>query len=153
VTFTVTVVPRANPRVKALRGKAKDKLWEAVNRLEHEGCAAGHYRMRAPDGSDAHVCGLRFYADWRMHIVFAEHNEIVVSWVGQHSDKENRTSTEPRTSRNWQTSGAPARTSRPAAMSPTRRRSTKNSSTGSTHYDRHGDRAASAVPALPPTIV
>jgi hypothetical protein len=24
-----------------------------------------------------------------MHIVFAEHNEIVVSWVGQHSDKEN----------------------------------------------------------------
>lgn len=67
MTFTVTVAPRANPRVKALRGKAKDKFWEAVNRLEHEGCAAGHYRMRAPDGSDAHVCGLRFYAGWRMH--------------------------------------------------------------------------------------
>jgi hypothetical protein len=45
--------------------------------------------MRAPDGSDAHVCGLRFYADRRMHIVFAERNEIVVSWVGQHTDQEN----------------------------------------------------------------
>ena len=89
MTFTVTVAARTSPRVKALRGKAKDKFWEAINRLEHEGCAAGHYRMRAPDGSDAHICGLRFYADWRMHIVFAEHNEIVVSWVGQHSDKEN----------------------------------------------------------------
>lgn len=35
------------------------------------------------------MCGLRFYADWRMHIVFAEHNEIVVAWVGQHTDQEN----------------------------------------------------------------
>ncbi|HVA20128.1 MAG TPA: hypothetical protein VMU55_08130 [Solirubrobacteraceae bacterium] len=89
MTYTVTVAPRANPRVKTLRGKAKDKFWDAINRLEHEGCIAGHYRMRAPDGSDAHVCGLRFYADWRMHIVFAENNEIVVSWGGQHTDKEN----------------------------------------------------------------
>jgi hypothetical protein len=45
--------------------------------------------MRAPDGGDAHVCGLRFYADWRMHIVFAEDNEIVVSWLGRHTDAEN----------------------------------------------------------------
>ncbi|HEV3321683.1 MAG TPA: hypothetical protein VG147_05760 [Solirubrobacteraceae bacterium] len=60
--FTVTVARRANPRVKALRGKAKDKFWEAVSRLEHEGCAAGDYRMRAPDGSDTHVCGLRLCA-------------------------------------------------------------------------------------------
>jgi hypothetical protein len=89
VTYTITVAPRANPRVKALRGKAKDKFWDAVTRLEHEGCAAGHYRMRAPDDTDTHMCGLRFYADWRMHIVFAENNEIVVSWVGQHTDKEN----------------------------------------------------------------
>jgi hypothetical protein len=28
--------------------------------------------MRASDGSDAHMCGLRFYAEWRMHIVFAQ---------------------------------------------------------------------------------
>jgi hypothetical protein len=63
VTFTVTVAARAKPRVKALRGKAKDKFAEAVNRLKHEGCAAGDYRMRASDGSDAHMCGLRFYAD------------------------------------------------------------------------------------------
>lgn len=41
MTFTVTVARRANPRVKALRGKAKDKFWEAVSHLEHEGCAAG----------------------------------------------------------------------------------------------------------------
>ena len=87
--YTVTVAPRANPRVKALRGKAKAKFAEAVNRLKHEGCAAGDYRMRASDGSDAHMCGLRFYADWRMHIVFAEHNEIIVAWVGQHTDEEN----------------------------------------------------------------
>lgn len=89
MTYTVTVASRASPRVKALRGEPKDKFWEAIKRLEQEGCAAGHYRMRAPDGSDAHVCGLRFYAAWRMHIVFAENNEIVVSWVGQHTDKEN----------------------------------------------------------------
>lgn len=56
VKFTVTVAPRANPRVKALRGKAKSNFWEAVDRLGHEGCAAAHYRMRAPDGGDAHVC-------------------------------------------------------------------------------------------------
>jgi hypothetical protein len=103
VTYTVTVAARANPRVKALRGKAKDKFWEAVDRLEHEGCAAGHYRMRAPDGQDAHVCGLRFYADWRIHIVFAEDNEIVVAWVGQHTDQRTRMSTEPRTYPSWQT--------------------------------------------------
>jgi hypothetical protein len=24
-----------------------------------------------------------------MHIMFAENNEIVVSWIGQHNDKEN----------------------------------------------------------------
>ena len=45
--------------------------------------------MRAPDGSDAQVCGRRFYGDWRVHIVFAEPNEIVVAWVGQHTDQEN----------------------------------------------------------------
>jgi hypothetical protein len=60
VTFTVTVAPRANPRVKA-----------PAKRLEHEGCAAAHYRMQASDGTDAHVCGLRFYANWRMHIANA----------------------------------------------------------------------------------
>jgi hypothetical protein len=48
VTFTLTVARRVSPRVKALRGKTKDKFWEAVSHLEHEGCAAGHYRMRAP---------------------------------------------------------------------------------------------------------
>jgi hypothetical protein len=89
VTFTVTVARRAGPRVRGLRGKAKDNFWEAVNRLEHAGCAAAHYRMRAPDGGDAHICGLRFYADWRMHLVFGEENEIVVAWVGQHNDDEN----------------------------------------------------------------
>jgi len=89
VRFTVTVAPRANPRVKKLRGKAKSNFWEAIDRLGDEGCAAGHYRMRAPDGGDAHVCGLRFYADWRMHIVFADDNEIVVSWLGRHTDAEN----------------------------------------------------------------
>ncbi len=66
MTFIVTVAARANPQVKGLRGKAKDKFWDAVDRLEHEGCAAGHYRMRAPDGGDAHICGLRFYAEWRI---------------------------------------------------------------------------------------
>ena len=58
MTHTVTVAARANPRVKALRGKTKNKFWDAINRLEHEGCNAGHYRMRAPDGGDAHICGL-----------------------------------------------------------------------------------------------
>jgi hypothetical protein len=87
--FTVTVARRAAPRVRGLRGKAKDKFWEAVGRLEHEGCAAAHYRMRAPEGIDAHICGLRFYADSRMHLVFGEQNEIVVAWVGRHNDDEN----------------------------------------------------------------
>jgi hypothetical protein len=138
VKYTVTVATRANTRVKALRGKAKNKFWEAVNRLEYEGCAAGHYRMRAPDGGDAHICSLRFYADWRMHIVFAEDSEIVVAWVGQHTDKENPHIDGAATSHSWRTSAAPARTSRPVVTSSIKRQSTKNSSTGSTRYDRPG---------------
>ena len=91
--------------------------------------------MRAPDGSDAHICGLRFYADWRMHIVFAENNEIVIAWVGQHTDQENPHIDGAGTSHSSRRSGAPAKTSRPAATSPTTRRSTKNSSTESTHCE------------------
>jgi hypothetical protein len=89
VTFNVSVARRTAPRVRALRGRAQERFWEAVRQLEGEGCKAAHYRMRAPDGGDAHICGLRFYADWRMHLVFGENNNIVVAWVGQHSDKEN----------------------------------------------------------------
>ncbi len=89
MTFNVTVARRTAPRVRALRGRAQERFWEAVQRLEDEGCKAAHYRMRAPDGGDAHICGLRFYADWRMHLVFGDHDDIVVAWVGQHSDEEN----------------------------------------------------------------
>lgn len=89
MTFNVTVARRTAPRARALRGKARDRFWEAVQRLEHEGCKAADYRMRAPDGDDAHICGLRFYGDWRMHLVFGESDDIVVAWVGRHSDQEN----------------------------------------------------------------
>lgn len=89
MTFTVTVARRAAPRVDALRGRAQQKFWQAIEHLEHEGCKAAGYRMRAPDGTDAHVCGLRFYADWRMHLVFGDHDDIVVAWLGRHSGDEN----------------------------------------------------------------
>ena len=87
--FDVSVARRADPLVKGLRGKPKDGFWAAIERLEHEGCRAAHYRMRAPDGTDAHICGLRFYGDWRMHLVFGEDDAIVVSWVGRHTETEN----------------------------------------------------------------
>jgi hypothetical protein len=85
--------------------------------------------MRAPDGSDAHVCGLRFYADWRMHLVFGENNEIVVSWVGQHTDAENPHVDGAVDLPQLAEIGVGARISLPAAMSSTKHPSTKRSST------------------------
>lgn len=143
--YTVTVATRANRRVKALRGKPKDRFWEAVTLLEHQGCAAGHYRMRAPDGGDAHICGLRFYADWRMHIVFAENNEIVVAWVGQHTDEENAHIDGAADVPELADIGRPRKDQPPCCDDPTTRPSTRNSSIASTHYDRRNRSTGLAI--------
>ncbi len=45
--------------------------------------------MRAESGVDHRICERRFYRDWRMHLVFGDLDDIVVSWVGQHTEDEN----------------------------------------------------------------
>lgn len=86
--FSVTVARRCDPRVKALRGEAKKGFNRVVEELRHRGCEAGGIRMRAQTGGDHWVCERRFYSDWRMHLVFGDEENIVISWVGQHSEDE-----------------------------------------------------------------
>jgi putative transposase len=43
----------------------------------------GGIRMRADTGGDHRICERRFYQDWRMHLVFGDEDEIVISWVGR----------------------------------------------------------------------
>lgn len=86
--FKVTVARRCAPRVKQLRGEAKKGFDRVVEELRHRGCEAGGTRMRAETGDDHHVCERRFYRDWRMHLVFGDHDEIVISWVGRHNEDE-----------------------------------------------------------------
>lgn len=86
--FNVSVARRCQPRVKALRGEAKKSFERVVEELRHRGCEAGGTRMRAEMGGDHHVCERRFYRDWRMHLVFGDQDEIVISWVGRHTEDE-----------------------------------------------------------------
>jgi hypothetical protein len=86
--FKVTVARRCEPRVKALRGEATKSFERVIEELRHRGCEAGGTRMRAEAGDDHHVCERRFYRDWRMHLVFGDQHEIVISWVGQHTEDE-----------------------------------------------------------------
>ncbi len=44
--------------------------------------------MRADTGADHRVCERRFYAAWRMHLVFGDDENIVISWVGEHTEDE-----------------------------------------------------------------
>lgn len=44
--------------------------------------------MRAETGDDHRVCERRFYRDWRMHLVFGDQSDIVISWVGRHNEDE-----------------------------------------------------------------
>lgn len=86
--FSVTVARRCDPRVKALRGAAKKHFDRVVEELKHRGCEAGGIRMRGETGADHWVCERRFYRDWRMHLVFGDDENIVISWVGQHTEDE-----------------------------------------------------------------
>ena len=86
--FSVSVARRCEPRVKALRGEAKKKFDRVVDELRQRGCEAGGIRMRAETGTDHHVCERRFYRDWRMHLVFGDEDNIVISWVGRHTEDE-----------------------------------------------------------------
>lgn len=86
--FRVSVARRCEPRVKGLRGEAKKKFDRVVNELRQRGCEAGGIRMRAETGADHHVCERRFYRDWRMHLVFGDEDDIVISWVGRHTEDE-----------------------------------------------------------------
>lgn len=86
--FKVTVARRCQPRVQALRGAAKKRFEGVAEELRHQGCEAGGTRMRAETGGDHHICERRFYRDWRMHLVFGDQNDIVISWVGQHTEDE-----------------------------------------------------------------
>jgi hypothetical protein len=86
--FKVSLARRCEPRVKALRGEAKKKFDRVVDELRHRGCEAGGTRMRAEVGTDHWVCERRFYRDWRMHLVFGDKNDIVISWVGRHTEHE-----------------------------------------------------------------
>jgi hypothetical protein len=86
--FKVTVARRCEPRVKALRGEAKKRFDHVVEELRHRGCEAGGVRMRANTDTDHRVCERRFYRDWRMHLVFGEEEDIVISWVGRHTEDE-----------------------------------------------------------------
>jgi hypothetical protein len=85
--FKVTVARRCEPRVKALRGDAKKassvlRSFAIVDaRPAERACAP---RRATPN----HVCERRFYRDWRMHLVFGDQNEIVISWVGRHTQDE-----------------------------------------------------------------
>lgn len=87
--FNVTVARRCEHRVKELRGEAKKAFDRAVEELRHRGCEAGGVRMRAETGTDHRVCERRFYRDWRMHLVFGDEDNIVISWVGRHTEDEN----------------------------------------------------------------
>lgn len=86
--FTVTAARRCVPRIKALRGEAKTSFDRTVDELRYRGCEAGGTRMRADSGEDHHICERRFYRDWRMHLVFGERDDIVISWVGRHTEDE-----------------------------------------------------------------
>lgn len=86
--FKVTVARRCEPRVKALRGEVKKRFDGVVEELRHRGCEAGGIRMRADTGQDHRVCERRFYRDWRMHLVFGDEDDIVISWVGRHTEDE-----------------------------------------------------------------
>jgi hypothetical protein len=86
--FSVTVARRCDQRVKALRGEAKKGFDRVVEELRHRGCEAGGIRMRADTGADHRVCERRFYRAWRMHMVFGDEENIVISWVGQHDEDE-----------------------------------------------------------------
>lgn len=86
--FKVTVARRCEGRVKALRGEAKKRFDRVVEELRHRGCEAGGIRMRADTGADHRVCERRFYRDWRMHLVFGDDENIVISWVGRHTEDE-----------------------------------------------------------------
>lgn len=86
--FKVTVARRCAPRVKELRGEAKKSFERVIQELRHRGCEAGGTRMRADTGDDHRVCERRFYRDWRMHLVFGDQDEIVISWVGRHNEDE-----------------------------------------------------------------
>lgn len=86
--FKVTVARRCGPRVKALRGEAKKRFDRVIDELRQRGCEAGGIRMRAETGADHRVCERRFYRDWRMHLVFGDEQNIVVSWVGRHTEDE-----------------------------------------------------------------
>jgi hypothetical protein len=86
--FSVSVARRCEPRVKALRGEAKKRFDRVIDELRGRGCEAGGIRMRAETGVNHHVCERRFYRDWRMHLVFGEEDDIVISWVGRHTEDE-----------------------------------------------------------------
>jgi hypothetical protein len=86
--FSVTVARRCDPRVKALRGEVKQHFDRAVEELRHRGCEAGGIRMRTDTGADHRVCERRFYRDWRVHLVFGEDDDIVISWIGRHREDE-----------------------------------------------------------------
>lgn len=57
--FNVNVARRCQPRVKALRGEAKNSFERVVEELRHRGCEAGGTRMRAETGGDHHICERR----------------------------------------------------------------------------------------------
>jgi hypothetical protein len=44
--------------------------------------------MRAETGANHWVCERRFYRDWRMHMAFGDEENIVISWVGEHTEDE-----------------------------------------------------------------
>jgi hypothetical protein len=44
--------------------------------------------MRAETGADHRICERRFYRKWRMHTVFGDDENIVISWVGEHTEDE-----------------------------------------------------------------
>lgn len=86
--FSVSVARRCEPRVKGLRGEVKRKFDRVVTELRQRGCEAGGIRMRADTGADHRVCERRFYRDWRLHLVFGDEDDIVISWVGRHNEDE-----------------------------------------------------------------
>jgi len=86
--FTVTVARRCDARVKALRGEPKKHFDRVVEELKRRGCEAGGIRMRGETGADHWVCERRLYRDWRMHLVFGDEENIVISWVGEHTEDE-----------------------------------------------------------------
>jgi hypothetical protein len=86
--FNVSVARRCETRAKALRGEVKNSFDRVVDELRQRGCEAGGIRMRAETGADHRVCERRFYRDWRMHLVFGDEHDIVISWVGRHTEDE-----------------------------------------------------------------